>query len=180
MPLKPPNSTDTPPSLKQEAEDEPPLSDAGLEKLRQKINETMLAAHVKVFESKLAIDKSRSPSRLDRSTTESSEEIEQRLILLKENLKRLVLWSKNCIGQIDKALGPPSQNVLAKATVTEPEKTVLPPGQKKRSRVPNLFGRLGKIFSKSIVTTPQAESGCTNKPDRSCNKAETKGRSDVK
>src|SRR5580700_7335992 len=52
------HKSDTIFSLKTENAGEPPLSDTGLENLRKKITETMLALLVKVFEWKLSLDKS--------------------------------------------------------------------------------------------------------------------------
>jgi hypothetical protein len=115
------HKSDTMSSLKHENAGEPPLSDAGLEKLRKKITDTMLALLVKVFEWKLSLDKSRSSSRLERSSVESPDEIKKQLGTLRSDLEKLIIWAQTTLKQVDKALEEPQKKSPTKPSMPQKE-----------------------------------------------------------
>lgn len=132
------HKSDTMSSLKHENAGEPPLSDTGLEKLRKKITETMLALLVKVFEWKLSLDKSRSSSRLERSSVESPDVIKKQLGSLQSDLEKLIIWAQTALKQIDKALEDPRKPSPSQPKAGSP--------QKKESD--NIFGNFLSLLKK--------------------------------
>jgi hypothetical protein len=81
------------------------LSDPSLKDLRERIKKAMIPLLIRVFELKLAASQANHPpSRLQKKSQQSSEEIRSVLKGLQDDLHHLSVWTISAQKQIDKAL----------------------------------------------------------------------------
>ena len=106
------------------------LSDPSLKDLRERIKKAMIPLLIKVFELKLAASQAaRPPSRLQKKSQQTPEEIRATLKGLHQDLHHLNIWTVSAQKQIEKALNEseekpvyPSKERVYSATPTPDEK----------------------------------------------------------
>lgn len=89
------------------------LSDPSLKDLRERIKKAMIPLLIRVFELKLAASQAaRPPSRLQKKSQQSPDEIRAVLKGLQEDLHHLSVWTVSAQKQIEKALNESEEKPL--------------------------------------------------------------------
>lgn len=88
----------------EEKEELKPLSQPGLNELREKIKEAMIPLLIQIFYLRQNNTEGLS---LDDNPAERENEAIKKLVALKRDLNHLSLWCTSCLSQVEKALSPP-------------------------------------------------------------------------